>query len=494
MAFLLAWWSLLFLAGQGLSVLEGALAAFVRFQFLGTLKDPDSPGARRWVRRRRVYSLYVRTLFVLTLLGFFLPGVVHGEAPFSAAAGAGAVSLLVSPVSFLYGRRHTGAILSRAFRPLDCWYYILWPVSRPLEWLVGFFSRPEERESADDESRKDAFLNTVEGMASVDGLLEEDSLGMIESLLEFKDAQVSEVMTPRTEMFCLEGDTPVNEAVRRAREGGHSRVPVFKETRDNVVGIFYVKDLLDYWGRAAEPRRLSEVMRTNPYFVPETKLVKHLLREFREKMVQIAVVVDEYGGTAGLVTSEDIIEVIVGDIFDEWDEKEGRLYTRVASGETHVDARMRIDEVNDLLRIRVPDDEYETVGGWLFNRLGHMPRPGESVDLGPDGAALVSPVLPAADADQREPGTPVTEQASGSPPAEREPGETFAARDPPPTVRLTVTAATDRRITRLAIHHPPVGMPVLPPAARGVERRQTARLSRQTETMARAPSPAAPLP
>jgi len=214
-----------------------------------------------------------------------------------------------------------------------------------------------------------------------EGAIEEDQVDMIENVLKFRRADASQIMTPRTDIVSLDAQETVEAARRLIAESGYSRIPATKGNLDTIVGILYAKDLLD---RAAddESRHLTvaDVMR-RALFVPETKPVDELLREFQVNKVHMAVVLDEYGGTSGLVTIEDVVEEIVGEIVDEHEPEPPASIRRVEDRTFEVEARVHIDELNDELGVDLPeDDDFETVGGFVLSRLGYIPKAGESLE------------------------------------------------------------------------------------------------------------------
>ena len=214
-----------------------------------------------------------------------------------------------------------------------------------------------------------------------EGVLEESQKEMIESIFELRDAEVSQIMTPRTDIVGVELSTPFDEARKIAVQAGLSRFPVYENTRDNVVGILYAKDLLRVEAEGMEREAdLRQIMR-KPYFVPETKKISELLQEFQARKVHIAIVVDEYGGTAGLVTIEDVVEEIVGEIQDEFEKEEEDMILLLDDGTYEVDCRLHIDEVNEALQTHLPEHEdYDTLGGFVFSLLGKVPRVGEEFE------------------------------------------------------------------------------------------------------------------
>jgi len=209
------------------------------------------------------------------------------------------------------------------------------------------------------------------------GKLEEGDRELITSIFEFRDTIVREVMVPRVDMACLEDEATLVEAQQLIVEKGHSRIPVYHDNLDHIIGVLYAKDLLAHVAQGPlGERKVREVVH-EPMFVPETKRVAELLREFQQERLHIAIVVDEYGGTAGLVTIEDLLEEIVGEIRDEYD-LEPALYEADGRGGFIVDAKMAIDEIEDELGIVLPEEEeYDTLGGYLFTRLGKVPETGE---------------------------------------------------------------------------------------------------------------------
>lgn len=208
---------------------------------------------------------------------------------------------------------------------------------------------------------------------------------MISSVLEFSDAIVREVMTPRTDMVTLRSDLTTTEALDLILEHGFSRVPVTGRGADDIVGLVYAKDLLRLVGAPPRARPLTEISRP-PYFVPETKPVRELLREMQSSQFHLAVAVDEFGGTAGLVTIEDLIEELVGEIVDEYD-TEPPMVQPLEEGGFLVDARLPVDDLAGLIDTRLPEGEWDTVGGLVLGLAGRVPIVGERFEF--DGAVLI---------------------------------------------------------------------------------------------------------
>ena len=212
-----------------------------------------------------------------------------------------------------------------------------------------------------------------------EGLLSEDEGEMIQSILSFRDTLAREIMVPRTDAVFISADTPIEKLLQLVIQEGHSRFPVHSGSSDNIIGILHVKDLLTFW--SAEHLDLKDIIRT-PYFIPETKKISHLLRELRDKKSHMAIVIDEYGGTAGLVTIEDIIEEIIGEIHDEHDNDE-TLMVATDEGDLVVDARLEIEKLVEHFNLEVPKGNFESVGGFIISLLGRVPQPQETVTHAP---------------------------------------------------------------------------------------------------------------
>jgi CBS domain containing-hemolysin-like protein len=219
------------------------------------------------------------------------------------------------------------------------------------------------------------------------GAVDEEQKEMIESVIELRNTLVEEIMTPRTEIVAIPRDATLPEIKELIRSKGHSRIPVYDETIDRSLGVLYAKDLLHI--DETQPFDLTRLTRKVTY-IPETKRVRDLLHEFQEQQVHIAIVLDEYGGTAGLVTIEDILEELVGDIADEYETAPPAPIKRIDEHTVEVDARMRIEDLNDELQTDLPEDEdYETVGGFIFSTLGRVPKVGETCEHGRVGLRVV---------------------------------------------------------------------------------------------------------
>jgi len=283
---------------------------------------------------------------------------------------------------------HAGGFVVRAWsRPIRCIFIVL----RPLRTVVHFLDEVVRRlaggkDGGGDEGREE-LISVVEEKER-EGTFDEMEVDMIEAVVDFKSKTVEQIMTPRTDVQALEYTDDLNEVTMFMREVGHSRIPVYRENLDHVCGILYAKDLLRWLARddtnGPGDFELGTILR-EPLFVPETKTVRVLLNELLGHRVHLAMVADEYGGTSGIVTIEDIVEEIFGEIHDEYERQEQLAPPVVlAEGErsADVDARTAIDDANDLLEdigIELPESEdYETVGGMVVTMLGRIPAQGES--------------------------------------------------------------------------------------------------------------------
>ena len=210
-----------------------------------------------------------------------------------------------------------------------------------------------------------------------EGLINEEESDMIKAIFSLGETVVREVMVPRTDMACVSVAVTTDELLETIIACGHSRIPVYDGTIDNITGILYAKDLLRYWGNNSPDLDIRTIVR-QPFYIPESKNLDELLQEFKKRRVHIAIVIDEYGGTSGLITIEDLLEQIVGDIQDEYDTEE-ELIQPQADGSTIIDARVPIEEFEELYNIEIERDKFDTVGGLIFALLGRIPRTGDEV-------------------------------------------------------------------------------------------------------------------
>lgn len=322
-------------------------------------------------------------ILVTVLLAGRLAGIRPDQAPLRSYAIAFAVPLLLIlimgvAVPNAWARYAGDAFLARSSRILLGLHYIFYPLAAFLHLFDGLVRRLAGVPKADGrEAEADQIEREILGViseAESAGAVNEEDAEMIESVIEFRDTQVEEIMTPRTEIVAIPATATLFEAKETIAHEGHSRLPVYGENIDDIKGVLYAKDLLKIDETRFDP---LATMRKVP-FVPETKRVAELLAELREKQVHIAIVLDEYGGTAGLVTIEDIVEEIVGEIADEYEAAPPETIRRIDANIVEADARVRIDQLNDEMDVNLPDEEdYDTLGGFLFSHMGRIPARGE---------------------------------------------------------------------------------------------------------------------
>jgi putative hemolysin len=337
------------------------------------------------------------TTFALAAVAaaYLAPGLTDvfsllGLTPFvSGAAAVVVTAAVVSVLAIVLGLFLPRAIASR--HPSGTLAVLGWPI-RILTVLLGpvvavlfgltrvlslpFGASPEAAALVTEEELK-ALVETGQEQ----GVIPAGERELIHSIFEFGEKVVHEVMVPRTDIVAVDVDTPLREVMDLVMRTGHSRIPVFQQNPDDVVGILYVKDVFREIAKGRLDAPLRDLLRP-AHFVPETKKVAELLREMQRQKVHLAIVVDEYGGTSGLVTIEDIVEQIVGEIRDEFEVAEERIVP-VSANEAVMDGRVRFEDVKDLFDVDVPSsEEYDTLAGFIVHELGRMPRAGDVVQAG----------------------------------------------------------------------------------------------------------------
>lgn len=268
-------------------------------------------------------------------------------------------------------------------------------VARPVEWLAtvtaplvialtaitnGILALLGSKERARVPSVTEDEIRAIVDVAEEEGVVDEEEHDMIQGVFDFGDTRVREIMVPRIRIAAISKDASPRRAWELIIEKGHSRVPVFDGDLDDIVGILHAKDLLRHFGGGDTAQRVEELMRP-AYFVPSSKLVDELLRELRQARTHMAIVVDEYGGTAGLVTLEDLLEEIIGPIQDEYDQAEVRDIEMLNENEAIVNASASLDDLNEALSVNLRVNEVDTVGGLVYTVLGHVPVQGEEISL-----------------------------------------------------------------------------------------------------------------
>jgi putative hemolysin len=401
-----------------LTLLEGFFVAAeialvsVRRSRIEQLVEEDRPGARRV---RRLLDEPGRFLAVsqlgLTIIGFFasayaavslsdqLTGLLSnaGMAP-GTASGVSLiiVTILLALFTIVFAElvpKTLALANSERFAialslPIDLLARALGPVIALLTGVTNWIARLFGAQVSNEAQITAEELRLIVERGGEQGVLEAEEEQMINAVIELGTRRVHEVMVPRIAMVTLESDATIGDAIDLIVEEGHSRIPVYEETVDEIVGIVYAKDLLPFLKAGApDPPPLRSLLRT-PVLVPESMTVDDLLHELQRRKVHIAIVLDEYGGTAGLVTIEDLLEEIVGEIQDEYDEEEPMI-VRLSDDEARIDGRASVDDLADLFETQVPqedEDEYDTVGGLIYHRIGGVPKPGDQVSV--DGLTL----------------------------------------------------------------------------------------------------------
>lgn len=250
------------------------------------------------------------------------------------------------------------------------------PLTNYLVWLQGTDKQAFRKLGSVTEDELRSWVEVGEP----EGGLEPDERKMIYSIFQFGETLCREIMVPRMEMLALEVKTPLNQAINAFVDSGHSRVPVYDDVIDNVVGLLYAKDLLKIHGNPGGNSSIKNLLRP-AYFVPESKKVDELLAEMQAKGIHIAMVVDEYGGMAGLVTLEDIVEEIVGEIRDEYDQGEELLVQTISEDEKLFRGRVSLDDFNDALSTHLDTDMTDTLGGFFYSQLGRVPVEGDQLEV-----------------------------------------------------------------------------------------------------------------
>ena len=373
------------------ALLTGAEAAYFSLSRhrLRILQDKDRPGHVLLDRLlAHPHDLLVTLLVGITLINIAASALataiatdVFGERGLGVAIGGMIFLILVfgEVLPMTLAVEHPRRFGLVAARPVLLLSTLLTPVRH---WL-GTFTRLAIRLVSPEGPPHDTLLTEAELKTLVEvgrqeGVVEPTEKELIHKVFALGDTRVRDVMLPRTDMFCLEVSTEPTEILRALRENLHSRVPVYEGSIDNILGILYTKELLPFAKALPTNFQLRPILHP-AYFVPESKRADALLQEFQTKKIQMAIVVDEYGGTSGLVTFEDLLEELVGEIADEFDVVE-RHWQPLGPGVWRVSGKMPIPEFTALVGVRLVDDQFDTVGGWVSDRFGHVPHRGEAVE------------------------------------------------------------------------------------------------------------------
>jgi putative hemolysin len=384
-----------------LAALNMALMGLSRLSLQHRMEERDLVEQGRWLADRLDSAVsmtaLLRTAMRLAFFAIVLVAIVglHEETRFTLAAvtfadvawaGALSVVLLWLFTSVLAGAiaRYSGVALIAGSMHV---VHVMTIAGLPLRWVIRVVDEMVKRLSGANMRQEDEIeaqlLRSIEE-THLQGGLDEDAATLLENVVEFGSTDVGEVMTPRTDIKGIELTDDLVTIRRHIIEAGHSRIPVYRENLDNIAGILYVKDLVPYLGQEVEDFKLEPLLR-KPIVIPETKPVRELLADFQKSEVHMAIVIDEYGGTAGLATIEDVLEEIVGEIHDEHEAAAASgaepALTRTDESLAEVDGRFRIDELNEELELDLPEEEeYDTVAGFLLAKFGRVPEAGETVE------------------------------------------------------------------------------------------------------------------
>ncbi|QOV88877.1 hemolysin family protein [Humisphaera borealis] len=283
--------------------------------------------------------------------------------------------------------RHMGdAVVAQFVRPLHGLFWLMWPIAKLMHVIDRMIGRaagiPTEPAAGKAEHDIEQEILSVVEEGQKEGIVDDDVRRMIESVMAFQETTAGQIMTPRPEVVAIESTSTLAEIKEVLEETGHSRIPVYEGTLDHIIGVLYARDLLKQLGKPTETFSMKLAMRP-AYFVPETKLVRELLSDFRRQKVHLAIVRDEYDGTAGLVSIEDVLEELVGDISDEHEPAEPAMYRQIDEQTIEADARIYLDEINRQTGLELPEDAgYDTLGGFVVTTVGRIPEAGTTFIYG----------------------------------------------------------------------------------------------------------------
>ncbi|MPZ73169.1 MAG: DUF21 domain-containing protein [Nitriliruptorales bacterium] len=370
---------------------NGAATALSRMSVHRAQKLVDA-GNRRGRRVVELLQDPARTLNILALFGVVLQAIAVAlivvvlsrylrdwAVLLAVALGVSAVLFVVAEVTpKTVAVQHTDAVATRTARWVQLLVAPLAPVASVLISLGNVIAPGKGLKQGPFVTEED--IREMIDVAESDEVIEETERAMIHSIFELSDTVVREIMVPRPDMITVSADDSLGTVLDTILRAGHSRIPVYGEDRDAILGMVYAKDVLGRLHTQGDEKGPWDDLLRAPTFVPELKPVDSLLREMQADKTHLAIVVDEYGATVGLVTIEDILEEIVGEIVDEYDLEE-KLIEQLGEDVWRLDARLHVDELNEMLGTDLPNEEWDTLGGLLFGLLGHVPAPGERVEV-----------------------------------------------------------------------------------------------------------------
>jgi putative hemolysin len=339
-------------------------------------------------RQRFELMLILGTQLSIAAIAIMLASVLDGVVTHGAVALAlGAVFLVIvlfrQLVPRLLAQNNPAGVLWTLLPPFKIFYRLFSIPVAPVAALLERMRKPELEEEASDAEDEEETFDEIQAFIDVgeeEGIIEESEGELIQSIIEFRDTIVSEIMRPRLQMVAIEAEATVADARRLIIESKHSRIPVYREQIDNVEGVVYVRDLLAFCEADKMNRPVTDCMRP-AYCVPESKTIQDLLEDMQKANVQIAIAIDEYGGVAGLVTIEDIIEEIVGEIEDEDRAAADTQIIRNEDGSYLIDGSAEIKKVEEIYDQEIEADDFTTVAGLLINRMGRVPAVGEKIEF-----------------------------------------------------------------------------------------------------------------
>ena len=356
------------------------LAEYLARRGKGAYLDPTVEHVGDLVFVTAVFRMF-SNIFILLASLWLVDSTGYGPAMHYtlAAALAGLVSLFCSVMVPNALARHAGdAIVGGLVGPLHLLRRVMSPLAKLMHVVDDAVQRATRTTATPVEPAaavEQEIMSAVEE-GEKEGVVDEQEREMIESVIRLRATTAGQVMTPRPEIIGLDLGSTLAHVKQTLEESGHSRIPVYEGTLDHIVGILYARDLLKFLGQATLKFDIRSAMRP-AYFVPEVKPLRDLLHDFRLQKVHIAIVLDEYGGTSGLVTIEDVLEELVGDISDEHEPLEPAMFKRLSENVAEADARMYIDELNRLMGLNLPEDAgYDTLGGFVTTTLGRIPETG----------------------------------------------------------------------------------------------------------------------
>jgi putative hemolysin len=375
------------------------LPAATLLSVLSALLERSGPiRLRHWAEEAggRLRALYDQPIrfgafrALLSLAGRLLPIALYAAVAALLASVGGrhpvawslAIALALLAAVEVTNRALVGRDPERALRALTVFYRVallaLWPLVALVAALVPRSRVGRREDTEEDEAASEEEIEAFIDVGRREGIIEPEQGEWLSNIVEFAETQARSVMTPRIDMVCAPVDSSLDALAERFLESGHSRIPLYQESIDHIVGVVHIRDLLRAL-RMPAPPPTTELLKP-PLVIPETKPLAELLKELQSRSEQLAIVVDEYGGTAGLVTVEDLVEEIVGEIRDEHEDGQAAEATQLGDGAWRLDGRAHLELLDELFGVEIEDAGYETVAGLVFSALGRVPKPGETVD------------------------------------------------------------------------------------------------------------------